>query len=276
MVQGVRTAVVIDDDPDARLILEVALGASGFRVHEAATGAEGVDRVRDLDPDLVTLDLEMPGISGSETLRRIRAISDAYVIMISATADETDRLLGLAAGADDFVTKPFSPREVQARVSAMFRRPRALREEVMTSLPAPRTPELIETDVLRHGPLVIDLEGRAAWLLEAELQLTRTEFDLLATLAGNPRKVWRRLVLLDEVWGDQHNEQHVVEVHMGNLRRKLGEAVAGGSRMIVTVRGIGYRLAPVHTLPPSLGTSPEDELSHSLNSRIGEFSGGRW
>lgn len=271
--------MVIDDDPDARLILQVALGAGGFRVHEAATGAEGVELVRDLDPDLVTLDLEMPGISGSEALRQIRNISDAYVIMISATADETDRLLGLAVGADDFVTKPFSPREVQARVSAMFRRPRGLREGAgVDAIPAQRRAEPIEMDtgVLRHGPLGVDAEGRSAWLLDSELPLTRTEFDLLATLAGNPRKVWRRQSLLDEVWGDQYTEQHVVEVHMGNLRRKLGEAVPGGARMIVTVRGVGYRLAPVHTLPPTLSTTPDDEMGRSLMSRIGEFSGGRW
>lgn len=270
--------MVIDDDPDARLILKVALGAGGFRVHEAAGGAEGVDLVRDLDPDLVTIDLEMPGISGSETLRQIRTVSDAYVIMISATADETDRLLGLAVGADDFVTKPFSPREVQARVSAMFRRPRTISEPATASVPAQRGPDPSEVGpgVLRHGPLGVDAEGRSAWLLDSELPLTRTEFDLLATLAGNPRKVWRRQALLDEVWGDQYTEQHVVEVHMGNLRRKLGEAVPGGARMIVTVRGVGYRLAPVHTLPPTLSTTPDDEMGRSLMSRIGEFSGGRW
>jgi two-component system OmpR family response regulator len=173
MHPGVRTAVVIDDDPDARLILKVGLSAGGFRVHEAATGAEGVELVRDLDPDLVTLDLETPGISGSEALRRIRAISAAHVILISAAADEADRLLGLAAGADDFMTKPFSPCEIQAHLPDLSGRAPMLREH---SVPAQRGPHPMDrpmnTDVIRHGPLTVDTRSRCAWLLESELPLT--------------------------------------------------------------------------------------------------------
>jgi DNA-binding response OmpR family regulator len=276
MYPGVKTAVVIDADSDARFILRVALSGGGFRVHEAATGAEGVEAVRDLRPALVVLDVEAPGIGGSETLRRIRTISDACVLLVSGSADEADHLLGLAAGADDFVTKPFSPCDIRSHVSDLFRRTRPVRESFRAAgIPVQRRPGPTQSDVIRHGPLTVDTASRCAWLLDSELPLTGTEFDLLRTLAGNPCKVWQPPALLAEV-RDGARDQHSVEVGLGNLRRKLGEAVPGGARMIVTVRGAGYRLAPVHTLPPALSTAPDDEMGRSLMSRIGEFSAGRW
>lgn len=313
MVEGVRTAVVVDDDPQIRIMLRAALEAAGFTVLEAATGEEAVGLVRRHDPDLVTLDLILPGFDGVEVCRRIRELTDAYIVMITASADEADRLVGLATGADDYVTKPFSPREVQARVAAMFRRPRrVVRSERAARhsstgpsvnsaaaefaersylnptnafnstsspnptssanpagpLPQPRPAEGRhsypgpvggqvpdappwsvadgeESGIVRHGRLVVDIEGRSAIYAGTELPLTKIEFDLLATMVGNPRRVWRREALLDIVWGGHGSDHHVVEVHIGNLRRKLADVAGPGVPVIKTVRGIGYRMAPV-------------------------------
>jgi two-component system, OmpR family, response regulator len=272
MVERTRTAVVIDDDPDVRLMLRVALEATGFSVLEAMTGQGGVELVRECGPDLVTLDLMLPDFGGVEACRRIREVTDAYIIMITASSDEADRLVGLATGADDYVTKPFSPREVQARVVAMFRRPRVAHSQAQQAqqaqavqsqharpgTPAPLSPprrppearsgdvdptlHTAELGVLRHGSLVVDTESRVAWSDNFELPLTKIEFDLLVTMVGNPRRVWRRETLLNIVWGGQWSDYHVVEVHIGNLRRKLGDAVEDGAQLIRTVRGIGYRM----------------------------------
>ena len=304
MVDGARTAVVVDDDSDIRLMLRVALEAIGFIVHEAETGHGGVEVVRDCEPDLVTLDLVLPGFGGVEVCRRIRQITNAYIIMITGSSDEVDRLVGLATGADDYVTKPFSPREVQARVSAMFRRPRAVltgagdplgliapalpappptfgsmplgrpfplsepgvpgtrldkpdhfRPEPgrATAIPDPRRAEPRSESgegILRHHQLMIDTEARVAWYDEVELPLTKIEFDLLATMVGNPRRVWRRETLLNIVWGGQWSDYHVVEVHIGNLRRKLGDATVDGALLIKTVRGIGYRMTAAEIPSP--------------------------
>jgi two-component system, OmpR family, response regulator len=303
MVDGARTAAVVDDDPDIRLMLRVALEAIGFVVHEAATGHGGVELVRDCTPDLVTLDLVMPGFGGVEVCRRIRQLTNAYIIMITASSDEVDRLVGLATGADDYVTKPFSPREVQARVSAMFRRPRTVSVApgdplglVAPALPAPPpafgpraagsdpskqhlgstgalngasagagllpTPRAAEQGsvaapfdhgLLRHSRLAIDTEARVAWFGDVELPLTKIEFDLLATMVGNPRRVWRRETLLNIVWGGQWSDYHVVEVHIANLRRKLNDATPDGALLIKTVRGIGYRMTPADAQSPVAG-----------------------
>ena len=286
MVEGVRTAVVVDDDPQIRMILRTALEASGFWVVEATTGQDAVVLVREHDPDLVTLDPVLPGFDGVEVCRRIRELTDAYIIMITASSGEVDRLAGLAIGADDYVTKPFSPRELQARVAAMFRRPRRMnrsepagtaprsylnpppRHVADAAAPRPSFPEgqnvyatpggaLVpdappwgpgapgEHAVLRHGQLMIDVEGRVAVYAGTELPLTKIEFDLLTTMSGNPRRVWRRENLLNIVWGEQSSDHHVVEVHIGNLRRKLADVAGAGVPIIKTVRGIGYRMAPV-------------------------------
>jgi DNA-binding response OmpR family regulator len=198
--------------------------------------------VRDHDPDLVTLDLGLPGIDGIEACRRIREISDAYVVMITARDDEVEKLIGLETGADDYLAKPFSPRELNARVNAMFRRPRR----------GPGSPsgaavgaELPGTEVLTNGGLSVDVDGRRAFLDGAELSLTRTEFDLLTELMRTPARVWTREALLRSVWDTEWaTDTHLVEVHIGNLRRKLGEG-RGGPRFIRTVRGVGYRMEQV-------------------------------
>ncbi len=232
MTEG-KTAVVVDDDADIRMLLHDVLAMAGFTVHTASTGRAGIALVREVEPDVVTLDLGLPDVDGITVCRAIREFTDAYVLMITARADEIDRLLGLEIGADDFVTKPFSPREVQARVAALLRRPR------LAVVPA-----VDDHEIVRHGNLELDLDGRVVTMAGAELELTRTEFDLLATMLGGPRRVWTRELLLRTVWGNTWaGDQHLVEVHVANLRRKLGDT-ARTARWIKTVRGVGYRLAP--------------------------------
>ncbi|BBE24458.1 putative sensory transduction protein [Arthrobacter sp. MN05-02] len=254
-----RVALIIEDDADVRQLLVMTLGMNGFVTIEAENGRQGVALVRERQPDLVTLDLNLPDIDGVEVCRQIRPITDAYVIMITARQDEIDRLIGLEIGADDFVVKPFSPREVGARVNAMFRRPRSTVRSVSQPLlvpggngadapqpvaaPAIAAPEPGE-GFLTHGPISIDTEGRIATLEGVELPLTRIEFDLLATLVSGPRRVWQRETLLSRIWGDGWvNDQHLVEVHIRNLRKKLGEDTKA-PRFIRTVRGVGYRMMP--------------------------------
>ena len=234
MTEADRHAVVIEDDPDVRDLLCQLLRQSGFQVIEAATGADGIRATREADPDLVTLDLNLPDFDGIEVCRRIRELTEAYIVMLTARPDEIDRLVGLETGADDYLTKPFSPRELRARVAAMMRRPRM---RVTAPVEAAN-----EHEVLRHGDLEVDVDGRLATLHGKELDLTRTEFELLTTLLSGPKRVWPRESLLRAVWGNSwDSDGHLVEVHMGNLRRKLGDDPRNG-RYIKTVRGVGYRL----------------------------------
>jgi two-component system, OmpR family, response regulator len=222
----VRRAVVVEDDRDIRELITHTLTDLGLEVTAADSGPGGVEAVRSVRPDLVTLDLGLPGIDGIEVCRQVREISDAYIIMVTARADEIDRLLGLETGADDFMAKPFSLRELQARVNAMFRRPR------------PGIGTDSGGEVLAHGGLRVDVGARRVFRDGDELPLTRTEFDLLTELMRSPAKVATREELLKAVWGTPWvGDTHVVEVHVGNLRRKLG-----GSRYIRTVRGVGYRM----------------------------------
>jgi two-component system OmpR family response regulator len=233
-----RLALVVEDDEDMRSLIEFILSTQGFQVLTAGSGTAGVDAVRDHDPDLVTLDLGLPGIDGIEACRRIREISDAYVVMITARDDEVEKLIGLETGADDYLSKPFSPRELNARVNAMFRRPR--RGGFQADPPAAAAHE-----VLRHGSLTVDVDGRRAFLDDTEVALTRTEFDLLTELMRTPARVWTREALLRSVWDTEWaTDTHLVEVHIGNLRRKLGEG-RGSPRLIRTVRGVGYRMEQV-------------------------------
>jgi DNA-binding response OmpR family regulator len=236
-----RKALVVEDDEDMRSLIEFTLSTQGFDVTSVESGLAAVEAVRTGDPDLVTLDLGLPGIDGIEACRRIREISDAYVVMITSRADEVERLIGLETGADDFLSKPFSPRELKARVNAMFRRPRR----------GPQSPQAAQTpgrasgdehEILRHGELTVDVDGRRAFQADSELSLTRTEFDLLTELMRTPARVWTREALLRSVWDTEWaTDTHLVEVHIGNLRRKLGDG-KGVSRLIRTVRGVGYRM----------------------------------
>lgn len=234
-----RRALVVEDDEDIRALIEFTLQTQGFDVTAVDSGLAGVEAVRETKPDLVTLDLGLPGIDGIEACRRIREISDAYVVMITARHDEIDRLLGLETGADDFIAKPFSARELKARVNAMFRRPRTAGG---APVPAEAGAATDDHEILEHAGLRVDVDGRRAFRDGDELELTRTEFDLLTELMRTPARVWSREALLRSVWGTEWaSDTHLVEVHIGNLRRKLGE-VRGGPRYIRTVRGVGYRM----------------------------------
>lgn len=222
------TVLVIDDEPKIRDLLRRYLVADGFEVAEAASGEEGLERVRTLHPEVVVLDVRLPGQDGFEVLAELRRISTAYVLMLTARAEEIDRLLGLSLGADDYVVKPFSPREVSARVKALLRRS--------------RSPETAADDVLEVGGLRIDQTRRQAMLAEQTVELTALEFDLLATLASAPGRVFTRRQLLERVWGwDFFGDERVVDVHIRNLRRALGDD-AQNSRVVATVRGVGYKL----------------------------------
>ncbi|MGZ4498202.1 MAG: response regulator transcription factor [Nocardioides sp.] len=236
-----RKALVVEDDEDIRSLIEFTLSTQGFAVMTVESGLEGVEAVRQHDPDLVTLDLGLPGIDGIEACRRIREISDAYVVMITARDDEVEKLIGLETGADDFLSKPFSPRELKARVNAMFRRPRRGPQGVALNGASAIATEP-EHELLRHGTLTVDVDGRRAFQDETELTLTRTEFDLLTELMRTPARVWTREALLRSVWDTEWaTDTHLVEVHIGNLRRKLGEG-PGAAKLIRTVRGVGYRM----------------------------------
>lgn len=186
--------------------------------------------MRDAPADIVVLDIGLPGMSGVEVCRQIRTFSDAYIVMLTAHTDETDKIVGLSVGADDYMTKPFSPRELSARLNAMMRRPRTGQEAAVSPADS-------------GGDLVVDEDAREVIVRGTTVELTRIEFDLLATLARRPRKVLSRRRLVDEVWGAEwFGEDHVVEVHVSNLRRKLDALTT--HRYIATVRGVGYRFEP--------------------------------
>jgi two-component system, OmpR family, response regulator len=240
-----RCAVVIEDDADTASLLEFALCSQGFDVAIATDGQAGIALVTALRPDLVTLDVGLPGIDGLEVCRRIRPITDAYVVMVTSQAEEIDRLIGLETGADDYLAKPISVRELKARVNAMFRRPRHFVEApdpAYDVAPASAVPDAAaDHEVLRHGDLLVDVDAHRVWRAGDEVALTPTEFDLLVTLMRSPTRVWPRALLMQEVWGQSWGETHHVEVHMGNLRRKLGDR-RGEVRFVETVRGVGYRL----------------------------------
>jgi DNA-binding response OmpR family regulator len=175
-------------------------------------------------------DLMLPGLDGIEACRQIRGFSDAYIVMLTARAEEADKIVGLSTSADDYVTKPFSPGELMARVPAMRRRPRATRPE--------------PTPVRRFGDLAIDPAAREVRRGPDQVELTRLEFDLLDALSERPRMVLSRRQLLERVWGaDWVGDEHLVEVHMANLRRKLDDDPRS-PRYIRTVRGVGYRMGP--------------------------------
>jgi DNA-binding response OmpR family regulator len=222
-----RVLVVDDEAPMVELIREY-LAAEGMDVAVAGDGPAAVDAVRDRRPDVVVLDVMLPGLDGFEVLRRVRTFSDAYVIMLTARAEEIDRIIGLSVGADDYLVKPFSPRELVARVKALLRRPRADRGQA--------------TGHLELGELVIDQPTRIVTVRGSPVGLTTIEFDLLLTLAQDPGVVFSRQRLLDRAWGmDYVGDEHVVDVHLGNLRRKLGDDAARPT-FIETVRGAGYRV----------------------------------
>ena len=222
------TVLVIDDEPKIRHVLHRYLVAEGFEVAEAASGEEGLELLQTLRPDVVVLDVRLPGKDGFEVLAEMRRTLNVYVLMLTARTEEIDKLLGLSLGADDYVSKPFSPREVSARVKALLRRS--------------RSPETASGDVLEIGGLRVDQARRLVTLSGSPVELTALEFDLLATLASAPGRVFTRRQLLERVWGwDFFGDERVVDVHIRNLRRALGDD-AQDPRVVGTVRGVGYKL----------------------------------
>jgi DNA-binding response OmpR family regulator len=219
--------IVEDEAPLVRLVSDY-LRRERFAVEAASEGGQAVELVRHHSPAVVVLDLGLPGLDGVEVCRQIRTFSDCYIIMLTARADEVDRLIGLSVGADDYVTKPFSPRELVLRIKAMLRRPRIQLEGRLT----------------RHtvGVLTVDQMAREVHLRNRQIELTRTEFDLLATLIAEPATAHPRRELIDRVWGEKWvGDEHLVDVHVGNLRKKLGDD-PGAPCFILTVRGVGYKM----------------------------------
>lgn len=223
------TVLVVDDEAKLVELVQGYLRREGFQVLTALDGLTALDLVRANQPDLVVLDVMLPGIDGIEVCRRMRHFSDAYVLMLTARAEEIDKIVGLSVGADDYLTKPFSPRELVARVRAMLRRPRASAEFAQEAIPP-----------VSFGELVID-PGRHEVTVRGEaVELTAREFALLAAMVAHPGLVFTRSQLLEQVWGDEYYDDHVVDVHVGNLRKKLMDDAAN-PRYVQTVRGVGYR-----------------------------------
>ncbi len=225
-------ALVIEDETDLAGLVGSYLERDGFAVSLAHDGLHAVALARQVRPDVVVLDLGLPSLDGVEVCRQLRTFSDAYVVMLTARSDEVDTLVGLSVGADDYMVKPFSPRELMARVQAMLRRPRP----IGAAAAAPGE------GVRRFGPLCLDPVGHDVWLDGEPVALTRTEFDLLAALSERPRMAFSRRQLVDAVWGPEWvGDEHLVDVHIGHLRQKLGDD-AGAGRFVRTVRGVGYRM----------------------------------
>lgn len=223
--------LVVDDEPPIRSIVRGFLERQGMTVAEAADGPDAVERARTFAPDVVVLDIMLPGFDGLEVLRRIREFSDPLVIFLTARTEEVDRIVGLKVGGDDYLTKPFSPGELVARIEALLRRRRPAESAGRQSL-------------IRTADLVVDPARRDVRVGESRVELTTIEFAILEALGRDPGVVITRQQLLDRVWGpDFVGDEHVLEVHVGNLRRKLGDDSAK-PRFIETVRGVGYRLRP--------------------------------
>jgi two-component system alkaline phosphatase synthesis response regulator PhoP len=216
--------LIIDDEESILNLVTAYLRPEGYEIQTAMDGRSGLQAAGIFKPDLIVLDIMLPGMDGLELLSRLRRESDVYVIMLTAKNEETDKIIGLSVGADDYLTKPFSPRELVARIKAALRRLRT-------------GSDLPDSQMMRFQHLRIDPAGRRVWVDEREVELTSTEFDLLKTLAAHRGMVLSREQLLEQVWEqDFFGEIRVVDVHLGHVRQKLGPRHG-----IVTVRGVGYR-----------------------------------
>ncbi len=223
--------LVVEDEAAIRRVISGYLEQDGFAVTEVADGIAAVQAARELSPDVIVLDLGLPGLDGIEVCRQVRTFTDAYIIMLTARSDEVDKLIGLSVGADDYLTKPFSTRELIARIHVLLRRP--------------RTPSAPTSDATRvFGDLQIDVAAREVTIGGKPIDLTRTEFDILDLLSAQPRRVHTRAVIVEQVWGPGWGgDERVVDVHVAHLRGKLGDDTAA-PRYVVTVRGVGFRMGP--------------------------------
>ncbi len=216
--------LVIDDEESIINLVTSYLEKEGYQVAAATEGPSGLKTARTFKPDIIVLDIMLPGMDGIELLTQLRRESNVYVIMLTAKTEETDKIIGLSVGADDYVTKPFSPRELTARIKA------ALRRLKLGDQPSDR-------NLLSFKHIRIDMGSRRVWMDDEEIELTAMEFDLLTVLAEHRGMVLSREQLLEKVWGhDYYGELRVVDVHIGHIRQKLED-----DRFIVTVRGVGYR-----------------------------------
>ena len=213
--------LVVDDEAPLVELVRGYLAREGWAVLTAADGPSAIEAVRNDHPDVVVLDVMLPGLDGIEVCRQVRTFSDAYVLMLTAKSEEVDKLVGLAVGADDYLTKPFSPRELVARIRAMLRRTRSQSAGTLG----------LDVDT---GRRIVRVDGQP-------IELTRTEFDILAALTREPGVVLDRATLLASVWGPGYTDDHLVDVHVANLRRKLRDN-PDRPRFVETVRGVGYRL----------------------------------
>ena len=236
---GAYRALVVDDEVPLAQVVASYLEREHFEVGVAHNGVDALAIARQTDPDVVVLDLALPGIDGLEVCRQLRTFSEAYVVMLTARDTEVDTVIGLSVGADDYVTKPFSPRELVARIRAMLRRPRSTAAQAAIDA-AP--PDAAATEHRVFGALTIDVDGRQVFVDGEPVMLTRTEFDVLAALSSRPAIVFSRRQLLEAIWGESWlGNEHLIDVHVGHLRRKLGDNAAE-PRYVITVRGVGYRM----------------------------------
>src|SRR4051794_14397616 len=226
-------ALVVDDAAENRMLVSALLIQQGFTVDQAADGEDAVQQAERTAHDLIVLDIGLPDIDGVEVCRRVRHFSDAHVLMLTAQDTELDKVVGFEAGADDYVTKPFSVAELVGRVKAVVRR----HANTVTARVGPAA-----HSVRQFGSLTVDARAREAKLDGVELDLTRIEFDLLDTLTAEPRVAFSRVQLLERVWGENwFGDDHLVDVHISNLRRKLADDPRSPD-FVCTVRGVGYRM----------------------------------
>jgi DNA-binding response OmpR family regulator len=226
MTRSSRVLIVDDEVPLAQIISSY-FKKDGFEALVSHDGLDAVKVARDFQPDFIVLDLMLPGLDGVEVCKEIRKFSDAYIIMLTARDEEMDKVVGLAVGADDYMVKPFSTKELIARAYAMLRRPRLAKNE-------------ISTESITLGDLAINADTRSVQISGQLVELTRTEFDLLLVMARRPKVAFSRRQLLDAVWDESwYGDDHVVDVHVGHLRKKMDE-LAPVKSYVHTVRGVGY------------------------------------
>lgn len=229
-----RVLVVEDEEALGRLVASY-LSRDGYDAEVVRDGREAISIARANPPDVVVLDLGLPGADGIEVCRTLRTFSDCYVIILTARVEEVDRLIGLSVGADDYLTKPFSPRELVARVGVMLRRPRTFPDGGTSTEPA---------EVLTVGELTMNLSAREVRVSGRVVELTRTEFDVMSVLVRQPRRAFSRDQFTEQVWGPGwFGDPHLVDVHLGHVRQKLGDDPSAPV-YVQTVRGYGYRMGP--------------------------------